>query len=468
MTWTRVREFSRTLSLQLSLGYAGIFTGSALLLFVLLYYLLGAAINQKDEDLVESRLREYQAVYEQGGVPALRDWIDRVGEAQRQQTFFVRVARPDQTVVFMIVPADWLRDDLNEVTAAAAPFTADQWLRIPRPRDSNVDLTVASHRLADGTLLQVGRSSDSRAQLLRKFREVFALVIGPVILLGVVGGFWMTNRITRPLRQIVTAVRSITRTGRLDVRIPPSKTRGELDDLVGLFNRMLDGNESLIHALRGSLDNVAHDLRTPLSRLRVTLEDSLRTEADLTSARQAMAGALEETDRVQTIIRTLMEVTAAETGMMKLELAPTDLGSLIDDVMGLYEDVAAEKEIAVEKTFSAGFVAAVDPARMRQVFANLLDNALKYTPEKGKVTIAAQREDGRVVVIFRDTGMGIPEYDLPHIWDRLYRGDKSRHEHGLGLGLSLVKAIVEAHGGRVEVDTTLHQGSEFRIILPVK
>jgi signal transduction histidine kinase len=460
-----LRALFRTLGLQLSLRYAAIFTGSALLLFVLLYYLLGAAIDEKDRELVISRLTEYRGIYETGGVQALKEWIDRVGEAQRQQTFFVRVAKADQSVSFMTVPADWARGDLQSASNAGS-FTAEEWARIPR--DNDVDLTVASTHLPDGTLLQVGRSSDSRAELLKKFREVFALVVGPVILLGFLGGVWMTNRITRPLRQIVDAVKSITRTGRLDVRVPPSKTRGELDDLVGLFNRMLDGNENLIHALRGSLDNVAHDLRTPLARLRIALEDSLRTEADLVSSRQAMAGALEETDRVQTIIRTLMDVTAAETGMMKLDLAPTDLGTLVDDVMELYADTAAEKEITVEKQFSAGFTAPVDAARMRQVFANLLDNALKYTPRSGKVTVAAQREDGRVVVIFRDNGLGIADHDLPHIWDRLYRGDKSRHEHGLGLGLSLVKAIVEAHGGRAEVTSTPHEGSEFRVVLPGK
>ncbi len=463
MFWTRLNEFGRSLSLRLSLGYAAIFTCSALVLFVLIYVLLGAAINQKDHDLVESRLREYQAIYQGGGVPALKDWINRVGEAQRQQTFFVRVAKADQSVLFMILPADWLSSDLQRI-GNPTDTNAENWIRIPR--DQNVDLTVASTRLPDGTWLQVGRSSDSRGQLLGKFRVVFGMVIVPVILLAFLGGVWMTNRTTRPLRQIVQAVRSIIRTGKLDVRVPASTTTGELDDLVALFNRMLAGNENLIHALRGSLDNVAHDLRTPLSRLRVMLEDSVRNESDLITARQAIAGALEETDRVQIIIRTLMDVTSAETGMMKLDLTPTDLGSLIDDVMELYEDVAAEKEITVEKKFGAGFQASVDAARIRQVFANLLDNALKYTPRGGKITISAQRENGETSVCFQDNGMGIAENDLSHIWDRLYRGDKSRSEHGLGLGLSLVKAIVEAHNGRVEVKSTPHVGSEFRLYLP--
>jgi signal transduction histidine kinase len=465
MFWTRLREFSRTLGLQLSLGYAAIFTGSALLLFILLYYLLGAAINEKDRDLVSSRLREYATVYESGGVPALKDWIYRVGEGQRQQIFFVRVVRPDQTAVFLLMPADWEHGDLQRVADIGLVEQQD-WARIPR--DSNVDLTVATMHLPDGALMQVGRSSDSRAQLLGKFREVFALVVGPVIVLGFLGGVWATNRTTRPLRQIIAAVRAIIRTGKLDVRVPASRTRGELDDLVGLLNRMLDGNENLIHALRGSLDNVAHDLRTPLSRLRVTLEDALRTDADLTRSRQAMIGSLEEIDRVQTIIRTLMDVTAAETGMMKLDLAPVDLGSLVDDVVELYEYPAVEKTIAVEKTFGLGFVAPVDAARMRQVFANLLDNALKYTERGGKVTISARRGEGNIAVSFRDTGIGISEHDLPHIWDRLYRGDKSRAEHGLGLGLSLVKAIVEAHQGRVEVESAPFTGSEFRVVLPLR
>jgi signal transduction histidine kinase len=465
MFWKRLNDFLRSLSLRLSLGYAAIFTGSALLLFILIYYLLGAAINQKDHDLVESRLKEYQTVFQSGGVEGLKDWIDRVGEAQRQQTFFVRVVKPDQTVLFMILPVDWVRSDLQRVEVSDQA-RVDSWLRIPR--DKNVDLTVASTHLADGTFLQVGRSSDSREQLLGKFRKVFAMVIGPVVVLGFLGGVWMTNRTTRPLRQVVRAVQSIVRTGRLDVRVPPPNTHGELEDLVQLFNRMLTGNESLIHALRGSLDNVAHDLRTPLSRLRITLEEVLRENSDLTTTRQAIAGALEETDRVETIIRTLMDVTLAETGMMKLEIEPTNLGSLVADVMELYEDVASEKDITIEKQFDGAHQAAVDPARIRQVFANLLDNALKYTPRGGRIAISVHEKVEKVAVCFQDNGMGISENDLPHIWDRLYRGDKSRNEHGLGLGLSLVKAIVEAHGGRVEVKSMPHEGSEFCVFLPAK
>jgi signal transduction histidine kinase len=380
--------------------------------------------------------------------------------AGRHEGLFVRVLGPRAEALFATVPSSWV---LPGGLGAPGSETQPGWSLVPGP---GAVFEVASARLEDGTLFQVGKSTEARSDILARFRAAALLVFVSSLLFAVVGGVLITRWALAPLRQLNAVLGGIVRTGRVSGRVPVRADGDPLDDLCRLFNGMLDRIEALIEGLRGSLDNVAHDLRTPLARLRAVLEGALRDGEDAEALRRSLSAAVEETDRVSSTLTTLMDISEAENGAMALRRERLLARDVLGESVELYADVAEEKGIALALDAPADLALPADRARLRQALANLVDNALKYTPRGGHVRLSA-RPDGPVVVFeCADDGPGISPQDLPRIWDRLYRGDRSRSERGLGLGLSLVRAIARAHGGEATVESSPGRGSAFRLRLP--
>ncbi|WP_291988303.1 HAMP domain-containing sensor histidine kinase [Luteitalea sp.] len=453
------------LGLRLALWYAVIFVASALALVALTYVLLSASLRRYDRDTIETGLVQYARAYVRGGVQALAREIREGDLAASPGPIFVRLLGPGEELVFFSMPQQWRRFDL---TALNTPRLSGEqtWAELDTGDGGDV-LEVASVRLPDGTLLQVGKSTDRRLELLRRFRRVLIIDLALVVVIALAGGAIVTWSGLQPVRALADTVRGIVRTGRTDVRVPPSNPSDALGELGGLVNAMLDRIDRVVAGMRGALDNVAHDLRTPLTRLRGIAEEALAS-GDPERLRAALAECVEDADRLDTMLHTLMDISEAETGTMALQREWVPLADLVRQTMDLYEDAAEAQGVTLTGDPASPVVVWVDRTRMRQVLANLVDNAVKYTPAGGRVVLRTATSGSEAVISVEDTGVGIAPEDLPRIWERLYRGDRSRTTRGLGLGLSLVKAIVEAHGGQVAVASTPGAGTRVDVRLPLE
>jgi signal transduction histidine kinase len=454
---------SHTFGFRMHVWFALVLIGLAAALIAAAYWFLFRGLQERDREVVQAQFDVYRAWYQEGGLPALtRQFLER--SYSGRELFFVRVVGPQQTGLFVSFPPRFEGFDLGEL-ARMSPNEALGWLTVPSSNRNGWWL-VATERLPDGDWLQVGKTLDAQGALFAEFRDVSLWVMLVALVLGIAGGAWLTRRTISPIRTLILAVRRVIATGRMEERVREPKAHDELGELTHLFNVMLERNGALINGMRDALDNVAHDLRTPLARFRSTAETALEGPENVAVYRDALLDSMEESERLLTMLNTLMDISEAETGLMRLNRQFFPLAPLVAEIVELFELVAEDKGITQTTEVSVELVCFADRNRLRQVLANLLDNALKYTPARGKVKISAYSEAGGVAIVCQDSGIGIFEEDVPKIWDRLYRADKSRSQRGLGLGLSLVRAFINAHGGRAEVQSTPGQGSTFTVHLP--
>jgi signal transduction histidine kinase len=454
-------RFPRTLAFRLTFWYSGILILGFLLLSGISYFFVFPSISD-NRPAIRKEMARYLVLAEQGGVQAIAARVKRQSNPSRRTSFFVRVVDVNNRTVFLSYPRLWASFDL---TRPQEQISEGQWHYYTSARDADL-LEVISARMSDRSLLQVGKSIQDRGDVFEHFRDALLATLIPMMLIGIGGGGFLAGRALRSIRDVSAAARSIVETGRFDTRVPESDAADELRELVRLFNGMLDKIDTLLRGMTESLDNVAHDLRTPITRLRGMAEQALRSEAGPEACREALADCLEESERLMSMLNALMDISEAETGTMRLALENIRLAELIEEIIDLYSHVAEEKGVTLSSSAPPELSLHGDRARLRQVLANLVDNAIKYTPPGGSVEIEATCDGQQARLLVRDTGQGIPPGEIERIWERLYRGDKSRSQRGLGLGLSLVKAVVQAHQGRVDAISSA-RGSVFSVYLPL-
>ncbi|MGO8995243.1 MAG: sensor histidine kinase [Polyangiaceae bacterium] len=445
----------RSLGTRLALWYVTVTLGSFVALAAILPLGMHVWTEQEGQRSAEGLLDKYKRALELGGTDALRAMF--ACDAGATASVALRL-RDERRIEIYGASSD---EASNRVATALRQGEAGQ----VGPKKTPAGWHFASVAVSEGRVLEIVAHDDAAPRLWSRAREASLLILGCGLASAILGAFAITRRALRPVGDLARATEDILASGNLALRVRARGTADDLDQLAALFNRMLGRNEALVRAMKESLDNVAHDLRTPLARLRAGAELALREPADGAKAREALAEAIEESDRLLGMLTTLMDISEAEAGSMRLDKHAEDLADIAREAVELYDLVSTERGVHIVTRLAPGIVVMVDRGRIRQVCANLIDNAIKYTAPGGRVEVTVSGDEDRGVVSIADTGIGIPPEERSRVWDRLFRGDRSRTERGLGLGLSLVKAVVEAHGGEVRLESDVGVGSTFEVRL---
>jgi signal transduction histidine kinase len=424
-----------------------------------LSYVVKVRLQDADIRDVEDSLNTYLA---DRPVTGLMGMSGRRGESGAMQGLaFIRFVKEGEQLLLSESSPEVV--DFHRL-AGLDPRASGAWISLAGPGNSG-PWTIVARQLASGFSVQAGKYkglSPLYAQVAHFF-WIAAFAAGiPALLVALAS----VRRGLSPIKRLSADIASILEEGGTALLTPPPASDRDLASLYQRLNQLLRNNRQLIAEMQASLDNVAHDLRTPMTRLRAVAEYALQPDREPEQLRDALSDCLEESERVLSMLRIMMSVAEAEAGTMHLQKEEVDLAESLADVAALYEYVAEDKNITVESRLAPGLLLSADRTRIAQVWANLLDNGIKYGKEGGLVRISSEADGDSVLVVFTDDGMGISKGELPRIWERLYRGDRSRSQPGLGLGLNYARAVVEAHGGTVAVESELHQGARFTVRLP--
>ncbi|HEX4337241.1 MAG TPA: ATP-binding protein [Polyangiaceae bacterium] len=440
----------RSLSARLALWYVVVTVVSFLLAATVFAARVRESLELAGNRSASGVLERYRQAFEAGGTTALRSLFD-CSPASPQRA--LRLTDEKDVELFELASDDGSR------RAAASPEERG------KPLPPSPEWRVARTAVSQQRTLSIAFRDEGSDELWRRLRGTSIAIFGFGLAFAILGAMFITRRTLRPVTALVSATRRVVESGDLALRVDTRASTDELSQLSRLFNHMQSKNEELVKAMRESLDYVAHDLRTPLTRLRAGAELALRGAGSAEESREALADIVEETDRVLGMLTTLTDIVEAEAGAMRLDRHDEDLGQIVREAVELYDFVASEGGVAIVTHIDSGVSVHVDRRRISQVAANLVDNAVKYTPTGGRVEVSVVADGGWGVLRISDTGIGIAPEDQPRVWDRLFRADRSRGERGLGLGLSLVRAVVAVHGGLVRLESELGSGTTFEVHL---
>jgi heavy metal sensor kinase len=466
MLFEKLRRVRRTLAFRLTLWYAAIFTVSSLFAFAFFYFQIVSIVRERtDEDLVEE-IGEFSKRLTAGGLDALKEFLIQEAKDEGESDIFYRLLTPQGEPLASSDLSSWegvgaSQSALRRTMNNAEPVL--ETISLPHRRHK---VRVLYGAIGQDIVLHVGWSLKDDDEFVAQFQEIFGSTVAAVMAFAAVIGWFMARRALTNVEEITRTARAISATD-LEQRVPIKGQADEIDRLATTFNDMLDRIQALITETKEMTENIAHDLRSPITRIRGLAEMALTTGSTIKDYEAAAASTVEDCDRLLEMINTMLYISQTEATAGKLATEVVNMNSVVSDACELFQPLAEDKGVNLVVEIATDLKVRGVLQHLQRMLANLIDNAVNYTPSPGTVTVSVTRDDTQGVIVVKDTGIGIPSEELPHIFRRFYRCDRSRSRQGTGLGLTLVEAIVRAHHGRIAVTSAPNVGTTFTVTLPV-
>ncbi len=458
-------KFRRSLALKLTAWYAGIFTLSMFIAFLAFYFLVSSVLMYRgNQDLLDD-IKECSALLASEGLERLKRELAWDVESDGVENVFYRLLSLDGKEIAVSNMTPWKGIEVDRTVLDRIRNGEKYLLQILKLPERENKVRIVYGIIAPGVVLQIGESMEEDSEFLMTMRKGFLPIMVSVMLFASLTGWFMGKRAMEDVEKVTEAAVQISR-GAFDRRVNVKSNGDEIERLATAFNTMIEKINLLIREIKDVGDSIAHDLRSPLARIRASAEMTLLKDIPVEQYKTMAANTVEECDRLLGVINTMMDIAEAEAGALRLKLEQVDLAKTIREACELFRAVAEDKEQQIIEELQAECVIWGDSRKLQRMISNLLDNALKYTPPGGRVTVSTRRDEETVTIKVEDTGTGISQDDLPHIFKQFYRCDQSRSKQGSGLGLSLVRAIVISHGGEIAVKSSLGEGTIFTIVLP--
>ncbi|MGD1986874.1 MAG: HAMP domain-containing sensor histidine kinase [Desulfobacterales bacterium] len=458
----KLSHLKNSLLFRLTILYALTFTVLSGIGFLVFYYrIYSVTMEHLDVELLDES-QKYTDLIKENNVEAAISKISQEAELEDPAEDFYRLFDFKGDILFTTDMSAWGtigKQDILRKLQNEGSTSIIQTLSIEE-RDDKARMITAI--VGPDTVLQIGESLEEVDEYLDIFLQLFSILIISLIVVSSIIGWLLARRATMDMQEVTDTAEEISN-GAYDRRVQVKGQLKEIERLGATFNRMLDRIQSLLKSMKEINDNIAHDLRSPLARIRGIAEMSLLKEKSIDAYKDMAASTIEECDTLIDMINTMLDITEAEAGVNGEQAEEFELVEVIREACELFRPIAEAKKIDLKTSLPESLTVTSDRRKVQRIVTNLLENAIKYTPADGAVKVSAAAQNGEVRIDFEDTGMGIDQKDLPHIFERFYRCDRSRSQGGTGLGLSLVKAYTESLNGSIHVESALNQGSRFAL-----